>query len=161
MRFFNRKKKDVIVQRADMSDLEAISAIHARCFERGWSATDLAEFYARQSMRFWVARQIGAIVCGFNIVRHTKDEAEIVSIAVHPDFQKGGIGAKLMQAEINRLLADKVPALFLEVQEDNKAAIALYRRLGFGQVGRRENYYSGGEKESARIGALVMRLELG
>jgi [ribosomal protein S18]-alanine N-acetyltransferase len=47
---------------------------------------------------------------------------------------------------------------FLEVAVDNRAAIALYERLGFHQAGRRLYYYDRGE--AGRVDALVMRLDL-
>jgi ribosomal-protein-alanine N-acetyltransferase len=52
----------------------------------------------------------------------------------------------------------RAEALFLEVDETNRPAIALYKRFGFRQVGRRPNYYSSADGSSA--GALVMRRDL-
>ena len=52
-------------------------------------------------------------------------------------------------------LAEILKAIFLEVGEDNPAAIALYRAAGFGQVGRRPGYYR--RKDTGRIAALIMR----
>ena len=48
--------------------------------------------------------------------------------------------------------------VFLEVEEDNGPARALYERAGFGVVGRRERYYktAGGEQ----LNAVVMRRDL-
>jgi Acetyltransferases len=62
---------------------------------------------------------------------------------------------------IAMLEASGAQSLFLEVAEDNAAALGLYRSLGFVEVGRRPGYYdarSGGGKEKQ---ALVLRLEIG
>jgi ribosomal-protein-alanine N-acetyltransferase len=64
-----------------------------------------------------------------------------------------------MDAVLRELYGQRAEALFLEVDEANAPAVALYRRLGFRQVGRREAYYSG--PDGTRSGALVMRRDLG
>ena len=65
---------------------------------------------------------------------------------------------------IRRLQADRVLALFLEVDETNKAALKLYRKLGFTEVGRRPGYYGNDQQTEGSPAtpsdALVMRLEL-
>jgi ribosomal-protein-alanine N-acetyltransferase len=48
--------------------------------------------------------------------------------------------------------------IFLEVAEDNEAALALYRKLGFQEVGRRKRYYARRDGEPAD--ALTMALTL-
>ncbi|TIX76227.1 MAG: GNAT family N-acetyltransferase, partial [Mesorhizobium sp.] len=69
-----------------------------------------------------------------------------------------GLGWQLMDAVLRELHAQRAEALFLEVDETNVAAIALYRRLGFREVGKRANYYR--SPEHGPTGALVMRRDL-
>jgi ribosomal-protein-alanine N-acetyltransferase len=63
-----------------------------------------------------------------------------------------------MDAVLRELHAQRAEKLFLEVDETNQPAIALYRRFGFREVGQRPRYYqsAGGRKS----GALVMRRDL-
>jgi [ribosomal protein S18]-alanine N-acetyltransferase len=63
-----------------------------------------------------------------------------------------------MDAVLRHLHHLRAEALFLEVDEANHPALALYRRLGFREVGRRENYYDGAE--GRKSSALVMRRDL-
>jgi ribosomal-protein-alanine N-acetyltransferase len=63
-----------------------------------------------------------------------------------------------MDAVLRQLHAQRAEALFLEVDETNPPAIALYRRLGFHEVGKRPNYYQSAAK--GPTGALVMRRDL-
>jgi ribosomal-protein-alanine N-acetyltransferase len=68
--------------------------------------------------------------------------AWIATLGVHPDFQRRGVGQRLL-AELEARLA--VPVLKLTVRQSNQAAIALYRKFGYAPVHLWEYYYSGGE----------------
>jgi ribosomal-protein-alanine N-acetyltransferase len=67
-------------------------------------------------------------------------EAEVHTLGVHPDRQGAGVGRQLLAGLLGR--ADELRAtVFLEVRTDNEPALALYRSVGFEQVGLRRNYY--------------------
>jgi len=53
-------------------------------------------------------------------------------------------------------LAHGFGSLLLEVRPSNAGAIALYRRVGFAEIGRRKRYYPA--ENSTREDALVMRI---
>src|SRR5690606_33649960 len=91
---------------------------------------------------------------GFVLARLAAGEAEILTIAVRRACQRTGLGRLLMDGVLRHLHAERAEALFLEVDEGNAAALALYRRLGFRQVGQRPGYY----RQFGGAGALVMRL---
>jgi ribosomal-protein-alanine N-acetyltransferase len=68
-------------------------------------------------------------------------EAEIHTIGVHPDYQRRGVGRRLLAALLTH--ADAAGAtVFLEVRTDNDAAFQMYRSTGFEPLGVRRNYYS-------------------
>ena len=81
--------------------------------------------------------------------------AELESVVVRPDARRGGVARALCAgvAEWCRELGAVV--LELEVRGGNEGAIALYRGLGFGVVGRRRAYYSDPTED-----AVLMRMEL-
>jgi len=92
------------------------------------------------------------------LARLTAGEGEILTVAVARSHRRQGLGWQLMDAVLRELHAQRAEALFLEVDETNVAAIALYRRLGFREVGKRANYYRSPER--GPTGALVMRRDL-
>ena len=95
---------------------------------------------------------------GFVLARLAAGEGEILTVAVARSHRRQGLGWQLMDAVLRELHAQRAEALFLEVDETNVAAIALYRRLGFREVGKRANYYRSPER--GPTGALVMRRDL-
>ncbi len=100
----------------------------------------------------------GPILQGFVVSRRAADEAEILTITVAPARRGNGLATALLGSHISRLTALGVASLFLEVDENNKPALALYRRFGFAQVGRRPAYYS--SADGSKANALILKLEL-
>ena len=65
-------------------------------------------------------------------------EYEVHTIGVDPAYQGRGVGRRLLDELLN-LTAGAV--VHLEVRTDNAPAIALYRSVGFTEVGLRRRYY--------------------
>ncbi len=163
---FGQSRRRFVVMQAQASDHPGIADLHDQCFVRGWTQSEISNLAGQDSVTMLVARRVGeprADILGFNIIRQSGDEAEILSIAVHPRARGRGLGESLMREAILRLRADRVGALFLEVDGSNESAIKLYRRMGFETVANRPGYYSTTEQggDAKRSTALVMRLELG
>ena len=121
---------------ATLLDAQAMAALHHMCFEMPWSA-DAFEAFLDTDQAF----VIGAPVQAFIVVRTTLDEAEILTLAVAPSNQRGGLASRLLAHSVAVLAKQSVRRLFLEVACDNQAANALYRKFGFVQVGTRKGYY--------------------
>ena len=142
-----------------ITDADDLAALHADAFRHGWPAAEMEALIADPSVLVVVAREgrtpFTRRPVGFVMVRAAADEAEILTVAVAPSRRSRGIGRLMIDETIRRLYFMRVAALFLEVDESNGPALALYRRLGFREVGRRANYYDGGTAN-----ALVMRADL-
>jgi ribosomal-protein-alanine N-acetyltransferase len=92
---------------------------------------------------------------GFIVVRAVAGEAEILTLAVHPEARRRGLGLVLVQSAATTAQTLGAEAFWLEVAVDNEAAIALYAATGFEAAGKRPRYYA--RKDGERIDALVMR----
>ena len=96
------------------------------------------------------------------IVSVVLDEAHLLNVCVHSQWRQQGLGGAAMSWLFAFLQTKNIEALFLEVRPSNKAASALYRRLGFEEIGLRKDYYPSelihGKK--GREDALVMRKSL-
>jgi [ribosomal protein S18]-alanine N-acetyltransferase len=135
-------------------DAAAIAGIHAASFQRGWGEDEIHRLMSDRAV-FAHRATVGRTLTGFILSRMAADEAEILSIAVAPAWRGRGHARPLLDLHLRRLAGLGVRALFLEVDEHNAPACALYRRAGFREVGRRQGYYDNGKN------ALVLRRDLG
>lgn len=81
---------------------------------------------------------------GFIIGRVAADEAEILTLAVAGPARRRGMGRALLDWMEGQVAARGAARLILEVSAANAAAQALYRGVGFSEIGRRRAYYPDG-----------------
>jgi len=101
-----------------------------------------------------VAEESGVIL-GFAVASLSPPEAELESIAAAAGHQRRGLASRLFWALVAELRVDGAAEILLEVRASNRAAIELYRRLGFAEAGRRPRYYADPIED-----AVLMRLGL-
>jgi [ribosomal protein S18]-alanine N-acetyltransferase len=136
-----------------------ISALHARICYPAWDEAAVQALLEHPASTSLVAiTGDPKIVTGFVIGQLAADEAEILSIGVAPDWQRAGLGKKLVEGLIRAVVRGEAKRLFLEVAEDNGAARALYRSLNFKEAGRRKAYYE--RQGGAKVDALNLSLDL-
>jgi [ribosomal protein S18]-alanine N-acetyltransferase len=127
------------------SDVEAIAALEAKCFEFPWKA----EFFASELDAFGRYNRVletpdGTLV-GFLFTMHYLDEMHVNKIAVDPEWRRFGLGTALMDECLAFAEANGITSITLEVRESNVAARGLYRTLGFVEAYHRPRYYPDGE----------------
>jgi ribosomal-protein-alanine N-acetyltransferase len=147
------------IRSIDPSRAADCAVLHSHGFAHPWSAEELDQLLgAKETLCDGAFDGKAEVLLGFIISRIAADEAEILTIVVDPAQRKLGIGAKLLAAHLTNLAVARVKTLFLEVDQNNAAALALYRRFGFRQVGERKAYYRTADGGFAT--ALVMRLDI-
>ena len=130
-----------------------IAQIEKLCFSDPWSEKSVAsELNNRLSL--WLVALDGDTVAGYVGSQSVLDEADMMNVAVHPDYRRQGIGRDLVLALADALKEKGIRGLMLEVRASNAPAIALYEQLGFRQVGMRPNYY-----RNPKENALILRKE--
>ncbi len=135
------------------------AAIHAVSFAHPWSIAEFEQLLsASETLADAALGGKDQALFGFILSRLAGDESEILTVATDPPHRKSGIGSKLLTAHLAKLAARRVKHVFLEVDQNNTAARALYARFGFQQVGERKAYYR--TSDGDRATALVMRLDL-
>ena len=94
---------------------------------------------------------------GYAILMPAADEAELLNIGVAAAQQRKGLGRAMLSEMLNVARDRNMKRVFLEVRSSNAAAIALYRSVGFSEVGARRGYY---QNASGSEDAITMACEL-
>lgn len=137
-------------------DSEALSALHGKCFVSAWAAVDF-NGYLRSETDDVIGGFIRGNLIGLAVARTAIDQSDILTIGINPRHRGKGYAAKLLAATERVIKARASTIVFLDVAEDNASAIALYRRAGYVQHGRRSGYY---RRPDSRIAALLFQKKL-
>jgi ribosomal-protein-alanine N-acetyltransferase len=131
----------VRIRAAVAADLRVIAGIEQSAALSPWSLSQFLESRLRDRDACLVLENAASEILGFLVYQQVHDEATLLNIAVRPDCQGEGHGARLLAALLNALGRTAARRLLLEVRCGNEAAIGLYRRFGFVDKGVRPDYY--------------------
>jgi ribosomal-protein-alanine N-acetyltransferase len=131
-------------------DLQAVAEVEAASYRFPWSLGIFRDclLAGYQSL----VLDVSGCISGYCIVSIAAGEAHVLNLCVHPSYQRLGFGRQLLVEALTRVRDAGVERVFLEVRPSNKAAIALYRLLGFKLIGRRPSYY---QAEHGREDAVI------
>lgn len=149
-----------MMQPLTSTHIAAIAALDDVCFQEGPFCEEvLTPMFALDGFFAYGQFEEGeliACVLGHSVL----DEAELWSIAVHPDYRKKGLGKNGMQLFFDVSRAKGAKEAFWEVRLSNTYAQALYTKLGAECFGRRKNFYELSQPLGAREDALLYRYAL-
>lgn len=140
------------IREIQLDDLEQVMTIEEANFSVPWTETGFFTFLLREDTLFLVAEE-GEKILGYCGVVTVQDEGDITNVAVEKNSQNQGIGKKLLEEMFQRTQKAGVCRLFLEVRAGNAAALHLYEKMGFVQMGIRKNYY----EQPVEDGVVMMR----
>lgn len=146
--------RKILVSRATFADAALLAALHTTSFNRSherslenpWGEEDMARFIAGPGTLCLIGLtgNMEPAPSGLLIARQVANEAAILTIGVVAQCRRLGVGQTLLQHAMTALHTGGAKRLFLEVDETNIAAVALYRALGAAPVGHRRRYYENG-----------------
>lgn len=149
-----RGKMTKIVAMAECH-IAGVAALERACFSCPWSEKSLrAEL--ENPLAVWLVAERDGEFAGYIGAQAVMDEADVMDLAVVPQFRRLGVGRALVTALVSALDARGVKRLTLEVRASNAAAAQLYASLGFSRAGVRRNYY-----EKPREDAVILGREWG
>lgn len=135
---------------AEMADLPAIMELEHSGFEPAerWSETSWRDELTSADRIVLLERPGRGVIT----LRVTGEVADLHRIVVATNRRREGVGRRLLDAGIDAARAGSVRSILAEVRYDNEAAIQLYQRAGFEQLGSRTDYYGPG------MHALILKL---
>lgn len=104
---------------------------------RTWDEYEVVSLYANERPNCLVAERDGLIV-GFALGSILEKRGEpwtygyLLWLGVDPGTSRRGIGRQLIDALTTRFIDAGVRMMLVDTQADNEAALALFRRVGFG-----------------------------
>lgn len=146
---------------ASPSDVDRLAEMQATCFHEPWGAASFAKTLSLPGAFALLLRDstpAGRISAGFVVVQVVVDQADLLTLGVVPGLRRRGYARRLLAGALERAAALGAKSVFLEVAEDNPAALGLYRAAGFATIGRREGYYR--DTKGRKIAAVTMRRDL-
>lgn len=133
-------------------DMKTIAEMENKYIECPWSEKTLLDSFGQDSYVFVKAEENGNLI-GYGSVQIVFDEGNINNIAVDENFRNRGVASGILNTVISLCKDRNVAVMFLEVNEHNIGAIALYNKFGFKKIAERKNYYKSGN-------AIIMSLNL-
>jgi ribosomal-protein-alanine N-acetyltransferase len=136
-----------------------VAALHAQLFDPPWSEDSIRTLLDHPASTAFLA-VIGnpKVPVGFVLAQLAADEAEILSIGVAKDWQRKGLGVRLMEGLMRAAKRAEAKRLFLDVAADDEGARGLYHRLGFLGTGLRRGYYA--RPDGTKADALALAITL-
>ncbi|MDR1123817.1 MAG: ribosomal protein S18-alanine N-acetyltransferase [Elusimicrobiota bacterium] len=145
----------VIISLASADDAPAFAQIAAQgTFAARWTAVAFADEIAQNAARVFKARADSGGIAGFIAFRFVPPAAELTNFAVAQNFLRRGAGTALLTYGLDFLRKNGVEELTLEVNVNNLAAAALYKKFNFKQTAVRKKFYNNSDD------ALVMKAVL-
>lgn len=138
-----------------VTDLESVMEIELRAYPYPWTRGIFRDCL-RVGYCCWCYETDGQLH-GYGVMSIAAGESHLLNITVCPESQRQGIGEKLMNHFLNLARRHDADIVMLEVRPSNHAAIALYEKLGFNELGVRPNYYP---SDDGREDALLLGLSL-
>ena len=119
--------------------LTGVAEIELKCFSEPWSEASLKMLIGENS--FGVVCQTDGTVAAYGGMICVLDEGQITNIATLPEFRRQGLATATLETMLKEASKRELAFVTLEVRESNFSAISLYEKLGFKQIGKRQNFY--------------------
>ncbi|MDC0127214.1 ribosomal protein S18-alanine N-acetyltransferase [Methylophilaceae bacterium] len=134
-------------------DLVDVVKIEKRCHLTPWTNKNFIDSYGANNL-FKVLKNENDII-GYYIALFSFDECELLNITIKSELQQKGLGELMLNDLLSECRKANIANIFLEVRKSNLVAIKLYKKIGFNDIGVRNNYY---QNKDGKEDAILMGL---
>ena len=140
-----------------VADVDEVLALEMSVYPHPWTRGNFIDSLS-SGYHSWVLRDESDTLVGYFLVMGVVDEAHLLNVAVAAGHQRQGLGRYLLDKIAACARGLSMDSILLEVRPSNLRALAVYRKYGFTEIGRRKAYYPAhaGQREDA----IVMRFSL-
>ena len=155
-----------------MSMIQSIASLEKTIFSDPWSEAMLSDTFKYDYNHVLTIDRTGALtahsqdyvnhndsnnsgIIGYIIYSNVAGESELLRVAVDESCRGKGYASILMKEMLKNLAEDQAEKCILEVRSQNSAAIGLYNKFGFAEIGVRKGYYKEPDED-----ALIMEVSL-
>jgi ribosomal-protein-alanine N-acetyltransferase len=129
------------VRAARAEDAATLLLLEEACFRTPWREGELASHLASPTSLSYLCEDGDGTPVGYLLGLCLPPEGELYRVAVPEALRGRGLGRLLLERFLSDLDGRGADVCFLEVRASNAPAIALYRSVGFLEVGVRKKYY--------------------
>jgi ribosomal-protein-alanine N-acetyltransferase len=143
------------LRRMRRDDLPQVLPIEQQSFSNPWPETTFLGEIQNIGLSYPLVAAVrpGGEIIGYVLYWLVGDEMQINNVAVHPDWRRRGLGERMLRAALDVAKPGGAATAVLEVRQSNLAARTLYeRKLGFGFLALREDYYTGPTEDAIVLG---------
>ena len=142
-----------------VADLERVLAIEAAAYSHPWTRGNFVDSLAAGYLA-WLRLDAAGRCIGYCVAMPGFEEMHLLNITVAPAWQGQGLGRLMLGALAAHARELGLASLWLEVRQGNQRARALYRELGYAEVGLRRGYYpAAGRREDAVVMSLLLQVD--
>ena len=127
------------------ADFETLYRIDQACFPKGiaYGRVEMKAYLSSEDSRCLIA-EISNEIAGFILTEQSAEIGHIVTLDVLEPYRRRKIASLLLDATERKILSQGGKLMVLETATNNKAAIALWKKHGYRQLGTITNYYGRG-----------------
>ncbi len=159
----------MLIREMILEDVPQAVEIETQCFSQPWSEKSFQDSLAREDTLFLVCEEqnsekaqksLGVFgnhscITGYIGMYISFEEADITNVAVSPSHRQKGYGNALVASAIQKAKEKQIERIFLEVRVSNLPAIALYKKMGFENLGVRKNFYDYPKEDAYIMGCEI------
>lgn len=146
---------ELLLRDMTVADVDAVASIEQQVHSHPWTRGMFADSLACGHIcRVYTT---GNEIIAYVLLMPVLDEVQLLDISIARAYQRQGLGEKLLGEVFGWVREQKFSRMILEVRRSNLAACALYRKVGFADIGVRRAYYP---SENGREDAIVMEKKL-